>query len=509
MKLQYKITILVVLIITLVLSIISWFSIKQIEVNMKRQIEKSVTNTAIALAASPVIQNNLKVIDGQATIQNYVEAIRLKANVYFITVINMEGIRFSHPYIDEVGKKFSGGDEEEVLKRGTTYVSEAYGKLGKSLRAFTPIYKDGEQIGAVCVGVLVGDIKDEFTIFIRGLIPYFAIALLLGIIAAWTLSINIKRTILGLEPKEIALIFNEREIIINNINDGLIAINHNGDVSLINEQANKILKSEGIIHNKLIKNLKEVLITGEKITNLKQKLGTGITIMSNYSSIRTKEGKLIGALVTFQDMTEVSTMAEELTGIKKLNWDLRAQNHEFMNKLHTIAGLVEIKEYDEVLEYIFETFKDREEVLSVVNKIQDLPLVALLLAKYSKASEAKIHLEIDKGSILKELPENITSHDIGTIVGNLIENSIDVLKGQKGGRIFVSIKQNEKTIIEVRNNGGTIADNLKEKIFERGFSTKPGERGFGLFNIKEITESVGGEIYYTTADEETKWTVEI
>ena len=310
MKLQYKITIMVILIITLVLSIISWFAIKQIEVNMKRQVEKSVTNTAITIALSPVVQNNLKVKDGQAVIQNYVERIRLKTNVYFITVINMEGIRFSHPFPNEIGKKFSGGDEEEVLKQGTTYVSEAYGKLGKSLRAFTPIYKDGEQIGAVCVGVLVGDIKDEFTIFIRGLIPYFAIALLLGIIAAWFFSINIKRTILGLEPKEIALIFNERETIINNINDGLIAINHHGDISLINEQANRILKSDGIIHNKLIANLREVITNGEKIINLKQKLDGGITIISNYSPIRSKEGKFIGALVTFQDMTEVSKMAE-------------------------------------------------------------------------------------------------------------------------------------------------------------------------------------------------------
>lgn len=88
----------VVLIITLVLSIISWFAIRQIEVNMKKQVEKNVTNTAIAVASSPVIQNNLETMDGQAAIQNYVERIRLKTNVYFITVINMEGIRFSHPY---------------------------------------------------------------------------------------------------------------------------------------------------------------------------------------------------------------------------------------------------------------------------------------------------------------------------------------------------------------------------------------------------------------------------
>lgn len=509
MKLQYKVTIMVVFIIIMVLSFTSWFAVGQIERNMKKQVEKSVTNTAIAIASSPVIQNNIKTDNGQAVIQNYVEKVRLKSKVHFITVMNMHGIRYSHPYPEEIGKQFSGGDEKMVLERGVTYVSEAQGRLGKSLRAFAPIFLEGEQVGAVCVGVLVGDIRDEFTSFTKGLIPYFGIALLIGIIAAWALSINIKRTILGLEPKEISVIFNERETIINNMKDGLIAINLDGKVSLINDQAKEILNTQEHVDEKLMRHLREVLSGGERITNLEQKLSGGITVMSNYSAVKSKEGKLTGALVTFQDMTSVSKMAEELTGVQKLNWDLRAQQHEFMNKLHTIAGLIQLEEYEEVLDYIFQTFRGGEEINSVIEKIHDAPLAALLLAKYSKASEAKISMEIDRESNLNFLPVNISPHEIGAIVGNLIENSIEALKGHTGGKIYVSIKQDEKIIIKVMNNGKPISDEIRDKIFERGFSTKQGERGFGLFIIKEIVDSAGGRLGFTTSEEETTWIIEI
>ncbi|WP_032796190.1 Spo0B domain-containing protein, partial [Streptococcus sobrinus] len=60
----------------------------------------------------------------------------------------------------------------------------------------------------------------------------------------------------------------------------------------------------------------------------------------------------VGAIATFRDKTEVKHLAEQLSGVKMYANALRAQSHEFMNKLHVILGLVQLKEYDDLGTYI-------------------------------------------------------------------------------------------------------------------------------------------------------------
>ena len=58
--------------------------------------------------------------------------------------------------------------------------------------------------------------------------------------------------------------------------------------------------------------------------------------------------EIVGALSTFRDKTEVNILAEQLTGVKMYVEALRAQSHEFMNKLHVILGMVQMNYYDEL-----------------------------------------------------------------------------------------------------------------------------------------------------------------
>ncbi|WP_392560668.1 hypothetical protein [Orbus mooreae] len=57
----------------------------------------------------------------------------------FITIFDMNGIRFSHPDQDKIGQMIVGGDGDRVLK-GESYISTAKGTLGLSIRAFRPIF---------------------------------------------------------------------------------------------------------------------------------------------------------------------------------------------------------------------------------------------------------------------------------------------------------------------------------------------------------------------------------
>ncbi len=414
MKLQYKIMLFMTVILTTTLGIVSFFSYYEMQENVREQMGRNVLNTAAVIASMADIQEAIGKPNGADKIQEEVEKIRLKTKVQFITVMDMEGIRYSHPIPEKIGGKFSGKDEERCLKEGQTYISEAEGSLGYSLRAFTPIYKEGTQIGAVCVGILVGDLNKEFINVLKRFIPYILIGLSIGVIGSIILAYNIKKTIFGLEPNEIAW-------------------------------------------------------------------------------------KL-----------KVKQMTEAFTGIKEMDWNLRAQNHEFMNKLHTISGLIQLEEYDKAIEFIQDTSKMRDELITLLNNnIKVVPLAGLLLSKYNKAAEAKIEFIIDEKSFISKLPECISEDELVCIVGNLIENSIDAVIGMPNCRIYFYIEEQENNIrVKVSNNGEPITEEIRNKIFKRGTSTKEGFRGLGLNNVKKIIDCVGGKISYTTG-EETSWYVTI
>ena len=236
MSLEKKITRLTVgIFITLVLCI-SIFSLFVIEENVTSTVHKHLIDTAYIISTNPMIQTELekKSDPTHLKVQNFVERIRLKVDLLFISVIDMDGIRYSHPIPENIGRKFLGGDEVNVLTNGEVYVSEGEGHLGKSIRGFVPIYKDGVQVGAVAVGILKRKLVAAILDYFKQLIPVFLVQLIIIIFLAKKLAKNIKSDIFGLEPEEIAIQLREKESIINNMEEGLIAVNKIGQVTVIN-----------------------------------------------------------------------------------------------------------------------------------------------------------------------------------------------------------------------------------------------------------------------------------
>ena len=203
-------------------------------------------------------------------------------------------------------------------------------------------------------------------------------------------------------------------------------------------------------------------------------------------------------------------MAEELTGAKKIAWSLRAQNHEFMNKLHTISGLIQLEEYDKCLQFISDIAKVRVNISNILTEnIKDASVSALLLSKYNKAEEIRVNFTIDKDSRLTGLPEYMTSDEIISIIGNLIENSLDIVKNDGSGSVYIKIIQDEKYLnIEVKNNGDEIPIKDRERIYEQGFSTKEGQRGHGMYIVKKIIDEFYGTINFYI-DEGVIWKITI
>jgi two-component system CitB family sensor kinase len=519
MKLKEKITSFVIIILLISIGSITILSFSEMKRLLRDQIDRNMINIANSFASTYEVKEYLKGNENISTelLNDEIEKARLKTAVEFIVVMDMNGIRYSHPVKNKIGEKFIGGDEQRVLNTGEEYISTASGSLGVSVRAFTPIYDDNnKQIGAVAVGMLYNKFDNEVYSKMYKFMPIIIIGLILGASGAIALSYNIKKAIFGLEPEEIALILKQKETVIENIKEGIIALDKNGYITLFNGEASRIL---GIKENDIGRPITDftyesmvqvVLNSGRPLKNIEIKARPGLNIMCKYSIIRGFKNQILGLVVTFEDLTEVRKMAEELTGIKKMAWSLRAQNHEFMNKLHTISGLVQLEEYEEAVKFINVIATSKKNITTIItDKIKDVAIAALILSKYSKCEEARINLTIDENSKITKLPEYMNSQEIVSVVGNLIENSIDAVKNDGTGEIYVKIYEEVNQLkIVIKDNGLGIPENIKDSIYQMGITSKDGSRGFGMYIVKKIIDEAKGTIDFQV-NNGTAWNISI
>lgn len=509
--LQTKIFLLIIMVFLISISIAGYFIVDYVSVATEKHIANQALDIARTVASIPDIQNNLGKKDGSLTIDPLAEEIRKNTNTEFVVVIDRNSIRYSHPIKDRVGKKFVGNDEKEVLK-GKEYVSNSIGTLGPSLRAFVPVYQGSYQVGAVSVGILLNDVEKSVVLIKYKIIKSLIIGLLIGFLGAAYLARNIKKAIFGLEPIEIATIFEEKQVILSAIREGIIAINKQGLITVMNEEAKNLLglKDKNVIGlpvTDVVPNteLPKVLKTGIPETDQPQLFFEHRVITSRVPLII--NGEIVGAVASFRNMTEVQKLAEELTGVKRYVDALRAQSHEFKNKLHTIAGLLQLGKYNKALNFIMDiNEKSQDTVDIIVKRIKDPLIGGLLLGKLVLAKEKKIKLIFDKRcNIYSIFPQEVNGQLI-SILGNLIDNAfeaVDPLKSKSNRKVRLLINETEEEIlIEVEDWGIGIAANDIEKIFNRGFTTKGTEnRGIGLALIKNFVKAKKGTIAYQNKSE--------
>lgn len=504
MRLQYKITLFFSIVIVAVVGLLAAIVFSNVADTLENQMANNAMDMAVTVASIPIVQEELSSGMDEGTIQNYIESFRETTRFQYIIVMDMQGVQYSYPYAAGVGKNYINGGEARVLQDGLRYTSADRNVLISAIRAFAPVYHNDEQVGAVLVGLLTDRITQENDANRQQLEFWLGVSLIIGIVVAVGLSINIKNSIYGLEPKEIALLLSQRNLILESIHRGVIAVNVSGKLLIYNEPAKRIFNLPNGGEGQALSNyaeafwqeLKSVMESGDATSNKTfNRLGAQRIILSA-SVMKDPSGIITGVVASFESLTDAKEMAEEITGYRSMVNALRAQNHEFMNRLHTISGLVQLEEYNEAINYIDHLSKVQTSFSGILkDKIKNPHLSAILLAKYNKLTEAKIEFVIDDKSNMNEIPRGITEDELCSIVGNLIDNSHEALIGMESPRIEVLIASTEEgLIVEVADNGPGISSEVKKHIFEAGISTKGKDRGMGLHIISEIVNMVSGDI---------------
>ena len=472
---------------------------------IEQQLEEKAVSISSAVAESEVIRNGLRSTAAEADIQDYALAMQQAADVLFVVVMDMDGIRKSHPNPDNIGKAFAGGDEMRVLE-GEEYTSRAEGTLGQSVRSFTPIFDgEGNQVGAVAAGISLEEVEsaiwqNQKTIWIGSLT-----GLLFGIIGALFLARYIKRSLLGLEPHQIARIHEERNQMLHSVYEGVIAIDTDSRIMLANRSARELFEKAGFKGREPIgASIEEflpglavgrVLLEKKTVLDEEQELN-GLSIISNHVPLLVND-QVIGAMLTFRDKTEIDELAEQLTGVEMYAETLRAQSHEFMNQLHVLLGLIKMEQYEQVSHFITKLVDHQAvEVGNVTRSIKDPVLAGFIIGKISFAREAQVELAINCETDIPKPDDSAVTHELITIIGNVVDNAIDNVRDSERKRVDATFSYiDELLTVTISDTGTGIQQEVQETMFEKGVSSKEGyHRGFGLYLVKNSVDKLEGSI---------------
>ncbi|MFX4260772.1 ATP-binding protein [Pelotomaculum propionicicum] len=479
--------------------------VERLSDSMENEIGMRAMAIARTLAQFEEIQKNVGTPGGGTVIQPIAERTRLATGVEYVVILDMEGTRYSHPVEERIGNKFTDADLGPALANNE-YISKAQGVLGPSVRAFVPVKVDEgtRQVGVVLVGVLTPTKIDLLKSIQISVYYAIGIGMAIGLAGSFYLSRRIKSAMFNMEPEEMARLLEERVAVFQSISEGIIAIDSSSRITIVNNEAIRIIgRSEDEIIGKYIADvipgtlMPEVINTGQSQLNSEMIINNTI-VLAKRVPIK-YQGEIIGAVATFQDKTEVNRLAEELTGVKSFVEALRVQNHEYMNKLHTIAGLIQLEKSQQALDYIFDITEEQQELTRIISKnIFDHSIAGLILGKYARAKELRVNLEIDRSSKLFELPPCLETGDMVAVIGNLIENALDAVRQseQERRKVYFAIFDNPgDLIITVRDWGSGIPEEKLETIFNQGYTTKgSADRGIGLYLVRQYVVLAGGRI---------------
>jgi two-component system CitB family sensor kinase len=474
----------------------AYASFALVSAQIDEQYKQRALAIAYAVAATPDIVESMNDPEPSKTIQPIAEAIRRSVGADFVVVANREGIRYSHPNPDNIGKRVS--TDPSVTLAGDVYVGYQAGTLGRSLRAKVPIVSNGDVLGIVSVGFLDAQLAQKLAQALPTMTLTILLALALGIVGSLILARRIDRQTFGLGPREIAGLLEQRDAMLHGIREGVLALDVTGRVTVANDEARRLLGLSTPVEGSPLRDLVAVgrvrdVLDGTAPGADQVVLARDRVLVANRMPV-TIRGVDVGAVVTLRDRTELEGVLRELDTERGLAQALRAQAHEFSNKLHVVGGLIELGRLDEAIRFVAETSLVQQELVELVQeRIADPALAALLLAKAAASSERHVEFRLASDARLPADAPDV--RDLITVVGNLVDNAIDAASGSVNGWVEVSVHAEPNgTSVRVRDSGPGIDLHVGDEIFREGFTTKRGgaHYGIGLALVRQVAQRRGG-----------------
>jgi two-component system CitB family sensor kinase len=521
MSLAGQLLMLQLVIVSIVLVAVAAVSLAQSDASFRATESRHALSAAEPVAAQAVVRHALEVPRDGELAQEAAGYAQNVSGASYVVIATADRTIIASPDAGQLGRKLELHGSP-VLSEGSSWVGVVEDAAGKAVVAHVPVLSDGqprlgavrqfrvgETIGMVAVGRGYPSWLESLATATPNLLTYLGLATGIGVVGSLLVARRVKRQTLGLEPREIAGLAEHREALLHGIKEGVIALDPQRRITLVNDEATRLLRlpddtvGRSLAELDLSPRLADVLAGVDGAGADSIVLRGGRVLVLNRMPV-SRRGRELGAVVTLRDRTELDTLTDELHGARSTTEALRSQAHEFANRMHTVAGLIELEEYDEALRFATSTTAAHEALArSITDRIEEPALAALLLAKSAEVTERGAELLVSVDSMLRR--EDVGDpEDLLLVVGNLVDNALDALGGDSGW-IRVTVRSTgEGVLVEVRDSGPGIAPELADEVFQHGFTTKVarsgGARGLGLALTRQACVRRGGWVRVRNED---------
>lgn len=434
-------------------------------------------------------------VDGP--VQRTIAPLNSQTSALYIVVTDTDGIRYSHPTPSLIGQRVST-DPSIPLAGGETAAIDA-GTLGLAARGKVPLRaRDGRVVGTVSVGIPMSDVDELQLSLLWPLIGIGGGAIALGFLGVWWVSGRLQRVTHGLEADEMADLLREHTAVLGTDREGLIATDAAGRVRVANDAARSLVGDPtlrpGTNEDALPAGLRALLSPGEGPSDAGQLVAAGDRILAVRRMPVTRGKQNLGQVLLLSDQTDLDDLSRQLEATRALTDALRAQSHEYSNRLHALAGMLHLGHYDDAQDYLEELSGS----VGAVEGVQDPYLAGLIAAKTAVCSELGVELRItDATWVDGRLSAPL---DAVTVVGNLIDNAARA--AERGGRrpawVEVSLlSDGADLVVHVVDSGDGVPEGVEDAVFADGWTTKPTDgraHGIGLALARATTRRHGGDL---------------
>lgn len=344
------------------------------------------------IARQELVVDSLQSEQSSPTLQTYALTMSEQFNLDYTVVMTPNSIRLTHPDEQQIYRRFQGSDELTVFE-GLEYTSLSEGTLGPSLRSFTPVFNESQEIiGAVSLGLRVQTIQEIAGDNMRSTSVAFGLSSAIGVGLAALVAYSLKKQMLDMEPEEIARVLEERNAMTEYTKDAVIATDSNGSVILANQEATKRFAADEAIQSQPVSKILP-FITVETVPSTSTQTEEDIYEYDGKNYIVSKapifvKDKFIGNIYSLRDATELYTLLDQLYSTSAYATALQSQSHDFLNKLHVIYGLTDLEDYDELKTYLKNLLEPEQEFTKRIAYLVHNPIMAgFLVGERYKFSE--------------------------------------------------------------------------------------------------------------------------
>lgn len=453
--------------------------------------EEESAAIASSLASAPSTITALGSDDPTALLQPVTESVRAATGAAFITIMSPDGTRYTHTDPSQIGGIYLGTREEALA--GDSLTETYTGTLGPSIRTIVPVVADdGAVVGMVSAGFTVESLTASWYRQLPIIAAIALTALAISFVGTWLLRRRLLHQTGGLAPDELRVMYEHHDAVLHAVSEGLV-VTERGRPVLVNDEARRLL---GITDRATGAELPPFITEGtDPIDDETHIAAGGRILVVNRAQV---PDRAQSAVVTIRDRTELQSATGSLAAMTQFAEHLRSQAHEWGNRMHTIASLVEMGQTEEAVRLATGEFALRDDDIGRVSTlVRDPGLAALLLGKLARARERSIAMTVTEDSDLDpSVSALLTPVELHTVVGNLVDNALDAADPEDPWVEVTVIGDARELQVTVADSGPGMDAEQFALARQRGYSTKTGGdrlgRGLGLHLIDGIVTRHGG-----------------